>query len=75
MGCNAKKTNNKQQLVELWTGFIWLTIYNIQYTILDVRFKKVINSGLPLNDAHRTTLLLRIGELGSHLEHETDFGD
>jgi len=32
-----------------------------------------MNSGLPLNDAHRTTLLLRIGELGSHLKHGTDF--
>jgi len=65
----------KKIFVRLWAGFIWLTIYNIKYTILAVRFKTVINSGLPLNDAHRTTLLLRIGKLGSHPEHWTDYRD
>jgi len=35
----------------------------------------VINSGFPLNEAHRTTLLLCVGERDSNSEHGTDFRD
>ena len=44
-------------------SYCGLDLSGWEYTILAVRFKMVITYRIPLNDAHRTTLLLRIGEL------------